>query len=135
MSDTMSSTPGDLTPEEVQSGLFAQLVLQQANLAAMLMGQEAHPETGKVTKDLDAARMFIDQLEMLEVKTRGNLNKEEAALLKQTLMNLRLGFVAAVESPARPAQSSAPAAQPEAPPAAASPPAAEEHPKKFSKKY
>src|SRR5215471_9740693 len=83
---------------EAHAALFAQLVMQQANMAMMLLGHVAHPETGKVVKDVEAAKMFIDQLEMLEAKTKGNLTKEEEGLLKQSLMTLRLTFVDAVQS-------------------------------------
>jgi hypothetical protein len=80
---------------------------------------------------------------MLETKTKGNLAKDEAAFLKQTLMSLRLSFVEAVESPdlsepSRPAaEANKPAAQPDKAAPASSAPAAteEEHHKKFSKKY
>jgi hypothetical protein len=127
--------------DERFSALFAQLVMQQANLAMLLMGKVPHPDTGKVVKDTDAAKLFIDELEMIEVKTKGNLTKDEAALLKQSLMTLRLSFVEAVESPA-PAPAPAPSApegkaQPAAPTTAAPTPAPprEESPKKFSKKY
>ena len=88
------------SPEEMHSALFGQLVMQQANMAALLLGHTPHPETGKTVRDLEAAKLFIDQLEMLEVKTKGNLSKEEDALLKQNLMALRLAFVEAVETPA-----------------------------------
>lgn len=124
--------------------LFAQLILQQTNMAMMLLGKIAHPESGQVYKDVDAARLFIDQLEMLESKTRGNLTKDESGLLKQSLMNLRLAFVEAVESdePAKPS-----AAPPQSKPAesggassggmpgAEAGSAEDEHRKKFSKKY
>ena len=83
----------------MQSALFAQLVMQQSNLALMLLGKTPHPETGKTVRDLDTAQMFIDQLEMIEAKTRGNLNSHEAALLKQSLMSLRMAFVEAVNAP------------------------------------
>ena len=122
--------------DDMMSALFAQLVMQQANMAMLLLGKVPHPETGKVVKDIDAARLFIDQLEMLEAKTRGNLTKEESTLLKQSLMSLRLGFVEAVEAPSAP---QSPADKESAKPAAPTPetPAAEsdEHRKKFSKKY
>ena len=36
-----------ISPEEMQSALFAQMVMQQANMAFMLMGKVPHPETGK----------------------------------------------------------------------------------------
>ena len=107
---------GELSRDELQSALFAQLVVQQSNLALMLLGKGPHPESGQPVRDLEAAKLFIDQLEMLETKTQGNLNKEEAALLKQSLMALRMAFVEAVESPAPPAktvEAPAPAAAPE----------------------
>ncbi len=141
MSETSASgsaagTAGDL---DNMSALFAQLILQQTNMAMMLLGKIAHPESGQVYKDIEAARLFIDQLEMLEAKTRGNLTKEESGLLKQSLMNLRLAFVEAVESgepapsltkPAQPAADSAPSAG-----TSGADRAEEEHRKKFSKKY
>ena len=124
----------------MHSALFAQLVLQQANMASMLLGKVPHPETGQVIKDLEAARLFIDQLEMLEAKTKGNLTKEEASLLKQSLMSLRLAYVEAVETPAPPAASKTEPAkaggEPDAGAASrSSAPAEEESRKKFSKKY
>ena len=127
--------------EEEFSFLFAQMVMQQSNMAMMFMGKVAHPESGKVVQDLEAARLFIDQLEMLEARTRGNLTKEEAALLKQTLMSLRLTFVDAIEtSPSGEKQSeseAAPATPPAETTASAGTTAAaeEESRKKFTKKY
>lgn len=121
--------------------LFAQLVMQQANMALMLLGKVKNPQSGETVKDLDAARLFIDELEMLEAKTKGNLTKEESHLLKQSLMELRLAFVEAVESPApapAPSTASPPSAGTKtdsASDATAAPAADEEHRKKFSKKY
>src|ERR1039458_4136682 len=86
------------SPEEMRSALFAHMVMQQSSMAMMLMGKSAHPETGKVACDLEAARFFIDQLEMIEFKTKGNLNQEETALLKQSLMSLRMAFVESADS-------------------------------------
>ncbi len=108
------STPIDANPEEQRSVLFAQMVMQQSSMAMMLMGKTAHPETGQVVRDLEAAKFFIDQLEMLEFKTKGNLSQAESALLKQTLMSLRLAFVETVNA--------APAAPPEPHPAEGTPP-------------
>src|SRR6266704_2050945 len=133
--------------QEELSFLFAQLVLQQSNMAMMLMGKVAHPESKKMIQDVDAARLFIDQLEMLEAKTKGNLSKEEEHLLKQTLMSLRLNFVETVETSAsaprqEPKQPSAATEQPQAaesmkPSSDSAPSGSEEdeHRKKFSKKY
>ena len=132
--------------DEMSSALFAHMVMQQSSMAMLLLGKTAHPETGKVVRDLEAAKLFIDLLEMLEFKTKGNLNQEEAALLKQSLMSLRMAFVEAVDSPSppaesRPDQSSSPSGSVPTPePAKAEPVTGaatteDEHRKKFSKKY
>lgn len=97
------------------SALFSAMVLQQTQTALMLLGQVPHPQTGQTLIDLEAAQVLIDQLEMLEVKTRGNLSREEEALLKRSLMTARMAFVQAVEQPA-----SGQSAQPQAQSAAAS---------------
>jgi len=142
MSDTGKAEDqfGDITHEEIMSALFAQLVMQQSNLAMLLLGKVPHPQSGETVKDVEGARLFIDQLEMLEAKTKGNLSKQEEALLKQSLMSLRMAFVEAMESPAAPAKSSEPAALPEEKKAEPSPAPAptgddDESKKKFSKKY
>ncbi len=128
---------GDITHEEMMSALFAQLVMQQSNLAMLLLGKVPHPQSGETVKDVEGARLFIDQLEMLETKTKGNLSKQEEALLKQSLMSLRMAFVEAMESPATPAKPSEPGALPEEKKAEPSPAPAgdDESKKKFSKKY
>jgi len=43
--------------------------------------------------DLDLARYNIELLGALEAKTKGNLTPEEQQLLKNTLSDLRMGFV------------------------------------------
>jgi hypothetical protein len=115
--------------EQMTAALFAQLVMQQTNLAMMFLGKMPNPETGEKVRDIDSARFFIDQLEMLEAKTKGNLSREEETLLKQSLMTLRFAFVEAVESPAKTEADVKPAVAPE--PAAP----AEGSAKKFTKKY
>src|SRR3569833_2627962 len=101
---------GPISREEMMSALFAQLVVQQSNMAMLLMGKVPHPQTGQTMRDIEAARLFIDQLEMLDAKTKGNLTKEEEHLLKQSLMSLRMAFVQAVESPEPEAKGAGPAA-------------------------
>src|SRR5580765_5031686 len=127
----------DLNRKEIMSALFANMVVQQTNLALMLLGKVPNPETGQPMQDLDAAKMFIDQLEMLEAKTSGNLDKNEERLLAQSLTSLRLAFVEAIEAPAAAEQSPPePMRPPSAAPAAqANAPSEEESRKKFSKKY
>jgi len=130
---------GPISREEMMSALFAQLVVQQSNMAMLLMGKVPHPQTGQTMRDIEAARLFIDQLEMLEAKTKGNLTKEEDQLLKQSLMGLRMAFVEAVESPepeAKKTEALAEQKPTENKTETAAPPATDEDSKKkFTKKY
>jgi len=128
---------GPISREEMMSGLFAHLVVQQSNMALLLMGKVPHPQTGKTVRDIEAARLFIDQLEMLEAKTKGNLTKEEDQLLKQSLLSLRMAFVEAVEAPEAEAKKPEAAAAPaENKIESAAPTTTEdESKKKFTKKY
>src|SRR5580658_3335486 len=96
------SDPSAGERDKLMSAMFASLVIQNANMAMIFLGQAPNPQTGKTEQDLDNARYFIDQLEMIEVKTKGNLSKQEEMLLKQSLTNLRLSFVEAVEHPQAP---------------------------------
>ena len=116
--------------EQLLSALFANMILQQASLALMFLGKTPHPESGKTQCDLESAQMVIDQIDMLRVKTQGNLNPQEDHLLQESLTNLRLAFVEAVNTP-DPGAPPAPAATPPPSPDAA----ADRSAKKFTKKY
>ncbi|MCI0746847.1 MAG: DUF1844 domain-containing protein [Verrucomicrobia subdivision 3 bacterium] len=123
---------GEISRNEHVSAVFVTTVMQFTNMAAMFLGQAPNPETNQKVVDLDAAQFFIDQLEMLEVKTKGNLNPDEQNILKESLAAARMGFVQAVEASQKtaPAPSAAPAAS-----APAAAPAEPEERKKFTKKY
>lgn len=84
---------------QTASALFAQLVMQHTSMAMIFLGHSPNPQTGQTAQDLDHARYFIDLLEMIEAKTKGNLDKQEEAILKQSLTALRLAFVEAVNHP------------------------------------
>ncbi len=72
---------------------FVEFVMMQAQNAALFLGQIPNPQTGEGEVNLELARMFIDQLAMIQEKTRGNLSKEETAVLQNTLSNLQMAFV------------------------------------------
>ena len=136
--DAPAAHSAPVTRDEIMASLFASMVMQQAQMALMLLGQMPHPETGETITDLEGAQMFIDQLEMLEVKTKGNLDKDEEQLLKQSLIGTRMAFVACMERQEQAAPPVAPTlAQPAPVPATevASATADDESRKKFSKKY
>ena len=96
-------TAGDRPPasgssaesQAYRSALFASLILQQTNMGLTLLVKSPHPETGQKMVDMDSARLIIDQLEMLAVKTQGNLDPRESQLLKDSLAGLHMAYVAA----------------------------------------
>lgn len=124
---------------------FIEFVMMQAQNAALFLGQIPNPQTGKAEINLDVARMFIDQLVMIQEKTRGNLTSDESTVLRNALSSLQMAFVEASEgggsSFAEPLERETETAAPEAPAAAseaptpASPTAEPESKKKFTKSY
>ena len=72
---------------------FIEFVMMHAQNAALFLGQIPNPKTGEPEINLDLARMFIDQLEMIQEKTRGNLTNEETMVLRNALSNLQMAFV------------------------------------------
>jgi hypothetical protein len=73
---------------------FATLVQSFFVTALYHLGLAADPETGQAAApNLPAARQNIEILELLEAKTRGNLETEEARLLEGVLYELRMRFV------------------------------------------
>jgi hypothetical protein len=100
---------------------FIEFVVMHAQNAALFLGQIPNPRTGEAEVNLDLARMFIDQLAMIQEKTRGNLTSEEAKVLSNALSNLQMAFVE-VSGGAQPQGGP----QPEAPEAAPPPAAAEQ---------
>ena len=125
---------------------FIEFVMMQAQNAALFLGQIPNPQTGQGEVNLELAKMFIDQLGMIQEKTRGNLTNEETAVLRNTLSNLQMAFVevsqqargesrgasSQPEPPAEPAATSAPAESNISP---VTPQAETESRKKFTKSY
>jgi hypothetical protein len=72
---------------------FLDMVSLFGTQAMIALGKMVNPATGKAEKNMPAARLFIDMLEMLDRKTKGNLNGDESKLLQATLTDLRLMFV------------------------------------------
>ena len=127
---------------------FIEFVMMHAQNAALFLGQIPNPKTGEAEINLDLARLFIDQLEMIQEKTRGNLTNEEAMVLRNAVSNLQMAYVEAsgAAGPHRSAQSEAPQPPPpspeqtgsdvpeQSPSVASSEPEAESR-KKFTKSY
>src|SRR6266567_156481 len=97
---------------------FIEFVMMHAQNAALFLGQIPNPKTGEGEVNLELARMFIDQLAMIQEKTRGNLTSEETKVLSNAISNLQMAYVeVARETPKGTAQPEAPEAAPPAQPA------------------
>lgn len=72
---------------------FSAVLLGFASTTLIHLGASPNPETGATAVDLPTARQWIDVLEVLREKTRGNLTPEEAQLMSSILNDLRLRFV------------------------------------------
>jgi len=122
---------------------FIEFVMMHAQNAALFLGQIPNPKTGEGEVNLELAKMFIDQLAMIQEKTRGNLSGEEAAVLGNTISNLQMVYVeVSQQAPksAAPPKTPAPEQKPETstttpdqPPIA--PSTESESKKKFTKSY
>jgi hypothetical protein len=85
-------------PDAIHGALFGQLVAGHGQMALMFLGCIENPHTGrKEPPQPEAAKIFIDQLEMLAVKTRGNLDAAEAELLRQTIAVVHHEFAALID--------------------------------------
>jgi hypothetical protein len=97
---------------------FIEFVVMHAQNAALFLGQIPNPKTGEGEVNLDLARMFIDQLAMIQEKTRGNLTNEEATVLRNALSNLQMAYVeVARETPKGTVHAETPTAAPPSEPA------------------
>ena len=75
------------------SGDLAALISMLTTQALFSMGLLQVKGQDPREPDLELARYNIDMLDTLEAKTKGNLTEEEAAVLKNTLSELRMGYV------------------------------------------
>ena len=125
--------------------------MMHAQNAALFLGQIPNPKTGEGEVNLELAKMFIDQLAMMQEKTRGNLTNEESTVLRNAISNLQMAYVevareapkGAPQAQPEPTEQPAPEQKPSSPPAASSettPPISStesetESKKKFTKSY
>jgi hypothetical protein len=90
-----SAKPAATTPVEIpqRSQGFENLVRMLGSNAAMVLGAYADPRTGQPMLDPEAAREFIDMLDALREKTKGNLAPEEDSLLLDLLGKLKMTYL------------------------------------------
>jgi len=87
MSDMTTSDKGR------DAALFLQLLLGLQQAAMVALGKLMNPVTGKIDRNLEAARNTIDTLAALEARMQGNLEPDEQRVLTQVLTDLRMNYL------------------------------------------
>lgn len=95
--------------------VFLSLVYSFHAAAMQQLGKLANPLTGKIERDLDAARGTIDVLVMLQKKTAGNLTDREKRTLTNLITELQLNYVDELNRSASPQETTPPAGKSETP--------------------
>ncbi len=72
---------------------FTNFILSLSTSALFHFGDFPDPEVGKTEKNLPAAKQTIDILDMLNEKTKGNLNENENNLIQGALYELKMRYV------------------------------------------
>ncbi|MDE0862889.1 MAG: DUF1844 domain-containing protein [Rubripirellula sp.] len=72
---------------------FSVLISMLFTQAMAMLGQMPDPATGESKVNKPFAKHYIDTLEMLETKTKGNLDDQESAMLNEALHALRMMYV------------------------------------------
>ena len=90
--DEPRAADAEATPQ-MPPATFEFLIHTLFTQALMALGRIPNPITKQSHRNLATARHFIDTLDMLELKTRGNLATDEARLLEEIQHQLRTLFV------------------------------------------
>ena len=72
---------------------FMYLVGTFQSSAWIAMGKMKNPMTDKVEQNLDQASFYIDLLDMMQAKTKGNLSEYEEQMLINTVSELKMNFI------------------------------------------
>jgi hypothetical protein len=71
---------------------FIEFVRMHSQNASFCLGLIPLPQTGKPQVNLPVARVLIEQLEAIAVKTRGNLSQEEQTVLNNAISTLQTAY-------------------------------------------
>ena len=92
--DDQARTQEDYFPEVT----FSSFVLSLSTTVMYHLGDFPDPATNKAEKNLAAAKQTIDMLNMIKIKTAGNLDTDEKDLLEGILYELMLRYVKEMEA-------------------------------------
>ncbi len=79
--------------EYIPEVTFSNFVLSLSTTVMYHLGDFPDPATNKSEKNLAAAKQTIDMLNMIKIKTAGNLDNDEKGLLEGILYELMMRYV------------------------------------------
>ena len=88
-----SSSGAEIDESRLPPATFDTMVQMFSTQAMVALGAIAEPGTEEPVQRLGLARHFIDMLNVLEEKTKGNLSRDEEQLLTSSVHYLRMAFV------------------------------------------
>ena len=84
--------------------LFMYLVGTFQSSAWIALGKMKNPMTDKIERNLDQASYYIDLLDMLQSKTKGNVSEYEEQMLINMVSELKMNFIEEQYNPNNPAE-------------------------------
>ena len=84
--------------------LFMYVVGTFQSSARIALGKMKNPMTDKIEKNLDQASYYIDLLDMLQSKTKGNVSEYEEQMLINTVSELKMNFIDEQKNPNNPGE-------------------------------
>lgn len=97
-----SKRGAEIPPDDKFQMTFETLVMSLSSTAMVQLGVLVDPATNQPEPNLPAAKHTIDILEILQVKTKGNLTASESKLLDNILYELRMVFLELTQAIQRP---------------------------------
>lgn len=100
--DTGASEAGPHAHDGLPKADFQEIVQMLATQAVISLQGMRDPASGRtIPPSPEVAKVYIDLLDVLEKKTKGNLTEEEQKMLDTVLYQLRMAYVQVMSGPAR----------------------------------
>ena len=88
----MAEETEKISEKELAELRFIQYISILTNSGIQQLGKIMNPVTGKMEKNLEAARATIDLIAMLKEKTKRNLSDNEEHVISNAVANLQLNY-------------------------------------------
>jgi hypothetical protein len=89
-------------PEPLPSPTFAELINMIAVQAIVGFGGMTGPGGERIPPNLEIAKHYVDMLQVLEDKTKGNLTDDEKSLFDQVMYEIRMRYIQSASGGAPP---------------------------------